>query len=242
MPAASRTSLTALALALALPSAQAQDRAEVADSPVTGPVLETMQAAGYTYVRVPDGTGEVWAACWETAVATGQVVTVPAGYVMRGFRSPTLQRTFDAVRFVPALGLGTNAVAPRNPAQLPPGHPRVETNAGNNVVWSFPAKIDPPPGGLSIADLRTHAKEWVGRDVLIRGRVVKYTQQVLDRNWLHLQDGSSDAPEACDITITTAGTTDLGRVVSVRGRLSANRDFGYGYAYDLLVEDARIEP
>lgn len=214
------------------------DRAE---NPVTGTVLETMDAGGYTYVRLKDGTNDLWAACWATSVATGQVVTVPAGYIMRGFRSPSLNREFAAIRFIPALGGVTNATATaHDPAQLPPGHP-VAGAAKTPSATVDTSPVAPPAGGLKIADLVARSKEFVGKEVLVRGRVVKFTQQVMGINWMHLQDGSSDTPAGCDITVTTDGVTELGQIVTARGKLSADRDFGYGYKYDLLIEKAQIE-
>ncbi|HQQ79032.1 MAG TPA: nucleotide-binding protein, partial [Thermoanaerobaculia bacterium] len=66
---------------------------------VSGTVLETMDAAEYTYMRLKTATGETWAAINKTKVAKGDAVTVTNAMVMDGFQSKTLNRTFDHILF-----------------------------------------------------------------------------------------------------------------------------------------------
>lgn len=241
-----RPAVLATATLLAGLAAQGQNPAPIpagfdrSDRAVTGPVLSTTNAAGYTYVQIKDGTNDLWAACWETQVSVGQVVTVPAGYTMKGFRSPSLQREFAAIRFIPALGGVTNATA-HDPAALPPGHPVADGTKPKTAPAPDVSPVAPPAGGHKIADVIARRQELVGKDIAVRGRVVKFTQQVMGINWLHLQDGSGATPAAGDITVTTDGVVELGQIVTARGKLSADRDFGYGYKYDLLIEKAQIE-
>jgi len=93
-----------------------------------GPVIETMNSGGYTYVHVDTGTGKVWAAAPQTQVAVGEQVTIPAGMAMQDFHSKTLNRTFELVYFVSTLGRGqgAGAAAPGMPA----GHPPTGTAPG----------------------------------------------------------------------------------------------------------------
>jgi hypothetical protein len=62
----------------------------------------------------------------------------------------------------------------------------------------------------------------------------------MGKNWLHVRDGSG-AEGTNDLTITTAGTLpNVGDTVVVTGNVALNKDFGMGYAYDVLVEDAQV--
>ena len=64
------------------------------DETVAGTVRETMDAAGYTYMQVETANGVRWVAANQTTVAVGDRVEA-AGTVMHGFRSNSLDRTFD---------------------------------------------------------------------------------------------------------------------------------------------------
>jgi len=97
------------------------------------------------------------------------------------------------------------------------------------------------------ADARTVAELWAqkgtleGKSVTVRGIVVKANNGVMGKNWIHLQDGSGDAAQGTnDITVTTGETAAKGETVTIRGTVRTNKDFGSGYVYQVLVEDAKI--
>jgi hypothetical protein len=75
--------------------------------------------------------------------------------------------------------------------------------------------------------------------VKVRGKVVKYNSGIMGKNWLHIQDGSG-AAGSNDLTVTTSANTKVGDTVLVAGVLSANKDFGSGYKYALIVQDAKV--
>ena len=61
----------------------------------------------------------------------------------------------------------------------------------------------------------------------------------MDRNWLHLQDGTRHG-EDFDLTVTTTESAQPDEIITVRGKIALNKDFGYGYSYKILLEEARI--
>lgn len=66
----------------------------------TGKVLETMNSAGYTYIRFQQADGmEKWAAVTEAKVAVGDTISVSESMVMTDFTSKTLKRTFPKIIF-----------------------------------------------------------------------------------------------------------------------------------------------
>ena len=93
--------------------------------------------------------------------------------------------------------------------------------------------------GQTVAEIITGKAKFVGKSIAVRGRVVKYNGGILGKNWLHVRDGSG-AEGTNDLTVTTAATAKVGDLVLVTGVLSANRDFGGGYKYALIVEDAKV--
>ncbi|MBI5440524.1 MAG: hypothetical protein HY900_04850 [Deltaproteobacteria bacterium] len=84
-------------------AAQPQQAAAQAPNGGKGKVLETMDAANYTYVKFDVSGTPVWAAAPKFKVKKGDTVVVPAGAPMPGFHSKTLNRTFDMIYFVPSV-------------------------------------------------------------------------------------------------------------------------------------------
>ena len=73
------------------------------------------------------------------------------------------------------------------------------------------------------------------------GKVVKFSARIMGKNWLHIQDGSGDTVAGTnDLTVTTNVVAKAGDTVLVSGKLAINKDFGYGYKYDVIIEDAKV--
>jgi hypothetical protein len=73
--------------------------------------------------------------------------------------------------------------------------------------------------------------------------VVKYNAAILGKNWFHLQDGSGKTADGTnDLTITTEAAVAVGDIVTVTGTVAIDRDFGAGYTYALMLEDATVTP
>jgi len=211
---------------------------------VTGTVVEAMDAAAYTYVRVDTGDGEFWAASNRFAVEVGDRVTFPLETPMRNFHSESLDRDFPVVYFVSYVVPEGEAPQTAEPASmdLPPGHPSLDA-----------FKIDPetaaamevkgPSDGLTIADVWKRRVDLAGTQVTVRGRVVKHNAGILGRNWFHIQDGSGELANGTnDLTVTTEAAVAAGDIVTVTGTVAIDRDFGAGYTYTVMLEDATVTP
>ncbi|MFZ0788434.1 MAG: hypothetical protein WAM94_02290 [Chromatiaceae bacterium] len=93
----------------------------------------------------------------------------------------------------------------------------------------------------TIGELYKEKAELAGKQVTLHGTVVKVNNQIMNRNFLHLQDGSGDAAEGTnDITVTSNDTAAKGDTVTVTGTVAVDLDFGSGYSYPMLVEKATI--
>lgn len=93
----------------------------------------------------------------------------------------------------------------------------------------------------SIADIYQEKAELAGKPVKLQGKVVKVNNNIMNRNFLHLQDGSGDPTVGTnDLTLTSDETAAMGDTVSVTGTLMVDLDFGSGYKYPLLLEKASI--
>ncbi|MBL0217256.1 MAG: DNA-binding protein [Myxococcales bacterium] len=209
--------------------------APAGDEGMSGTITETMDSGGYTYAKLDNGTRQVWVAGPETKLAVGTKIGTVSGTLMAGFRSTTLNRTFDEIYFIGSFPIAGSA--PPNP-HVAAGTPMTEM-APMAKPTELIERITPAPDGQTIAQLFAGKAGLEGKPIVVRGKVVKLNNGILGHNWLHIQDGTG-AAGTNDLTITTAATVALGDVVTVRGKLATNKDFGSGYKYDVLIEDAAI--
>lgn len=203
-----------------------------------GHVVETINTGGYTYVQVDTGSEKIWAAAPEFQINVGDEVTVPKGMPMTNYYSKTLDRTFDVVYFVSNI---VTADTREVTGQLPEGHPgstqkTIPAPGSKNIDFS---EIKKPKGGKTIAEIYSEKDELAGKDVTLRARVVKYNPNIMGKNWIHLRDGTG-AEGANDLTVNTDTSVRVGDTVRASGVLVINRDFGYGYEYDVIIEDAKV--
>ena len=214
----------------------------------TGEILETMNSGGYTYVKLDTGKGQVWVAATETQVAVGQRVTVPAGMLMKDFPSKTLDRTFPEIWFVggiqPESQAGNQAqggMPPSGMGGMPSGAMEQMANDGshNQVADAGVEPVAKVADGFDIAGIYAGGADLGGKTVKVRGRVVKFTPNIMGTNWIHIQDGTGEGPTA-DLTVTSNGGVNVDDVVVVEGVLAVNKDFGAGYRYTAIIENAKI--
>ncbi len=93
----------------------------------------------------------------------------------------------------------------------------------------------------SVGDLYKEKSALNGKQVALQGKVVKVNNGIMQRNFIHIQDGSGDAADGSnDLIVTTQDTVVVGDQVSVNGTVVLDQDFGFGYKYPLLVEQAKV--
>lgn len=229
---------------------------EQALTTVSGTVLETMDASDYTYMRLKTPAGETWTAVNKTKVAKGDAVTVTNAMTMDGFQSKTLNRTFDRILFgvlakpgeaaVPAAPMlsghqpATAAAAPPSAEQMAAQHGQAAGGPEDAPDVKVP-KAD-GPNARTVAQLWAERAALKGKEVVVKAKVVKVTSGVMGKNWLHVRDGSgSKATKDNDLSVTTDQTAKVGDVVTVSGTVSVDKDFGAGYAYPVIIENARLK-
>lgn len=246
--------LAALSLALLLGLAgctretpeEAALKAPIPEGMVRGTVLETMDSAGYTYMRIEFGEEKYWYATQQTEVAVGDVVQLSMGMMMRDFYADSLEREFNVIYFSGNMrNLSRPDVepvvteAPAMPAaEMPaPAHP---TPTPANVAPADIA-VEAFEEGKNIAWLYANKDELAGQQVSLRGKVVKYNSGILGWNFVHLQDGSGSAANGDnDVIVTTTAEVAPGDTVVASGTIVLDKDFGAGYSYPVLMDDASI--
>lgn len=204
------------------------------DGAVTVKVKAIEQVANYTYLLVKGKGPEYWIAVSSTEIQVGESITYQGGMLMENFHSKELERTFDKVLFLD--GLEGSQSSPASPM----GGGMAGTTQGSDVKTDrLETSIETEEGTVSIAEIYADPAAYEGKTIKVKGEVAKFNPNIMDRNWIHLQDGT-DFEGKYDLTITSKEGFVVGQVVSVEGILALNRDFGYGYNYEILLEEATV--
>ena len=203
-------------------------------APLKGTVIETMNSGGYTYARLKKDDGsEQWVAMPETTVTTGQALTVLPGAEMQNFESKTLKRKFDSIIFSGGVADAGAAAAPSGM----PAHPAVPKPAAEKIEVEKAAG----PNGYRVAEIFADPA-LDQKTVAVRGKAVKVLRGIMGKTWIHLQDGTGEAEKAThDLVVTSQDAPEVGTVVTMEGRVARDKDFGSGYRYAVIVEDAVVK-
>lgn len=202
---------------------------------ITGKVVETMNAGGYTYMLLEKEGKKSWVAVPPAEVKVGDEVKAQPGMEMGTFTSKTLNRTFDNITFSGGLVLSEEKLKAEEakkkahemikPAQVDLSNIKVEKAAGENAY--------------TVSELHGKAAELNNRPVVLKGKVVKVSKAIMGKNWIHLRDGSGDAATN-NMVVTSQELATVGETVTIRGTLHKDKDFGGGYFYKVIVEEATV--
>jgi len=199
-------------------------------STIDGKISNIINVPGYTYVEVETANDKVWAAVPNTSVNIGDEVSFSNGTQMQNFYSKSLQRDFPIIYFVARFNTDNGATTMSAAASAV--HGQLSQKPAAEPVKEF-NKVE---GGNTIAEIRARKDELNGATIRVRGQVTKFTTDVLDKNWIHIRDSSA----ADDLTVTTDATVAINDVVVIEGKLELDKDYGYGYVYPVILEDAKI--
>jgi hypothetical protein len=197
---------------------------------IAGNVTQTMDVTQYTYVEIDTSDGLVWVAGPVTEVKVGDAVEVSGGIQMVNFHSSTLDRTFDKIHLVSAIRVKSEQ---KDSSESAPG----DEDAGAEPQVSGIERIE---GGHTVGEIIAGKTSLAGSEVAVRGEVIKLNASIMGRNWLHLSDGTVGPDGEREITVSTEDIAAVGSTVVVRGTVATDRDFGSGYNYSVLIEDAKV--
>lgn len=207
-------------------------------TPFQGEVLESVNAGSYTYMRLKTKDGEVWAATMLTNMPKGTKVQLHDPMLMTNFESKAMGRTFDEIVFASAISTEHSSVA--TPAQqMAAAH----KGAASPVVNAPVVKVAKATGAnaKTVADIYAQRAKLNDKKVVVRGQVVKFSAGIMDRNWIHLRDGTgSDAAKSNDLLVTTKQTAKVGDVIVVSGLVKTDVNYGSGYAYSVVIDGATL--
>jgi hypothetical protein len=224
------------------PTAPAATAAPSAPLPLAGKVLQTMNSGGYSYVYIEQADGKkTWVAVAQTPVKVGAEMSFKPGTEMGKFESKALKRTFDSIIFSDGVLSGGSSTA-----ALDPGKNQGVSSGSQGAAKVKGAKISVSkatgPNATTVAEAYSKSAKLNKKKVVIRGQVVKISSGIMGKNWIHIQDGSGSEKKKTHNLVCTSKTdiADIGDVVTITGTLIKDRDFGAGYKYAVIIEDAKI--
>jgi len=204
---------------------------------VKGEVIEVKDVQSYTYLHLKTKDGESWAAVNKAPVRKGAEVTIENVTVMKNFESKSLKKTFPTIFFGTLAGTGGSAAGAGN--DMATAHSGLVKTTDNGDIHVPKAS---GANARSVADIMTKGAELKDKPVVVRGKVVKYNPEIMGKNWIHLRDGSGSATDNTnDVLVTTTNQTKIGDIVTIKGIVRTDKDFGSGYSYKVLIEDATLQ-
>jgi hypothetical protein len=223
--------------------------------PLSGKVLETMEGGGYTYILLGNGGEKTWVAAPQMKATVGQQLTLVPGFEFKNFNSKGLNRKFDKIIFsagvlnqpikLPesAINMAHKGVAG---AEQAAAQKETAKKADAKASEAAPVKVGhvakaKGANAYTIAQLYSNRAKLEKKPIVVRGRVVKVSTHIMKKNWIHIQDGTgSEKNKTNNLVVTTKNLPKEGAVVTVKGKIYNRLDFGYGYKYELIVQDAKV--
>lgn len=201
-------------------------------------VEDRIDASDYSYLQVSEKDGKkYWIAATKVDAAKGDILYYTKSMEMKNFHSNTLNRTFESVLFVDDIAKTPHNM--NNPNSTPP----IDAKTAHSQVLSTPkidVKIPRLKDGKTVEQVYNDMEKLNGKIIKIRGKVVKYNPEIMGRNWIHIQDGTGSGSNY-DLMVTSKDQTSVGQLITVEGKVATNKDFGAGYTYKVMIEDATVK-
>lgn len=212
---------------------------------------EALQTSQYTYLHVKDNGTDQWLAVPSMTAKTGETYYYKGGIQMTKFESKELHRVFETVTLLERVATNAADLDVEKPTEKSTAYTdNSSSSATDSGSSQYQRKQTPPEkkeikvaaakGGITIAELFSKKESWAGKTVKIKGQVTKYTPAVMNKNWIHIQDGT-DYNGKFDLTITSDNEVKVGDEVTFEGKISLDKDLGYGYFFEVIMEDATVK-
>ena len=94
-------------------------------------------------------------------------------------------------------------------------------------------------GILTLAELFTNNAKYANKRVTVQGNVTKFLPEIMNKNFRHLQNRQG-GDKAYDLAVTTLDKVKFGDMAKFSGVIALDKDFGAGYKYEVIMEDAKL--
>ncbi|ACZ11744.1 hypothetical protein [Sulfurospirillum deleyianum] len=188
-----------------------------------GVIKDVIHGGGYTYLEIEDAKKSYWIAVEGVDIPKGLEVRFQEEMRAKDFHSKSLNRTFDELMFASNLQHRTNVSEKGNLELI------------TAVVEHSPYQKE---GSMSVKEVLQKRPTLSGKSVSVSGKVVKASQNIMGRNWVHIQDGTGEGGEVGRVVFTSKELPKVGDIVTAQGVVAIDKDFGSGYIYKIIVENA----
>jgi hypothetical protein len=124
-------------------------------------------------------------------------------------------------------------------SQMPNQSMDGKTHMGQVTTEKMNVSVEPCAECITISKLLENKQSFSGKVIKVKGKVTKFNPAIMGKNWVHIQDGS-EFKGAFDLIITTDVMITVGETVTFSGKIVLDKDFGYGYTYSVLMEEAKV--
>ena len=192
---------------------ESQKKAQKSQRIYYGTVLEIKNVKGYKYLKVNEEGKEIWVAIANVDINIGDKIGYDKEIMMRDFKSKSLNQTFKEIFFVSDVYLAQKK------------KPFIEKET------------------YTIEEIHMWGENLEGKVISIDATVYKVLQGIMELDWVHLGDGTGNTMQLTDdLVFTTKKTTvKTGDKVTAKGTVVVDKDFGFGYFYKVIVQDATFE-
>jgi predicted heme/steroid binding protein len=215
-----------------------------------GKVLEITPVMGYKYLKVDENGTQRWVAIASAPVKVGDTIGYDKRTVMKDFKSKALGKTFKEIIFANDVYLPQKATAPGSLKSML-GLDKKDPHAGLGIKQApqadeeeKPAKPFVQKSQYTVEEVHMWRKSLSGKRVKVKGKIYKVSRNIMKRDWIHLGDGTGNEKKLTDDLVFTAvkAPVKAGDEVIATGKVTVDKDFGYGYFYRVIMEDASFEP
>ena len=209
-----------------------------------GKVLEIKDAMGYKYLKVDENGKTIWVAIANAPVKIGDKVGYDKKTIMKNFKSKTLKREFKEVIFASEVYLPSKPKPIKTMKDML-GLSKNDPHKGMGIGKSpkkdeKPAKPFVKKDTYTIEEIHMWRKSLSGKTLNIEGKVFKVSRGIMKLDWVHIGDGTGNEKKLTDDLVFTSTKADIkaGDSVIAKGKVVVDKDFGYGYFYRVIIQDA----
>ena len=192
-------------------------------------VEEVLNTEKYSYLNVTENGEKLWIAVPKMEVEIGGTYHFTEYLLKHNFESKEYNRVFETIYLVSDLHSHS-------------GESEGSAGHGGAAASETPShgsiEIERAEGSISLEELFSNREKYKNKTVQVTGKCVKVNSMIMNRNWVHIKDGSGDG---LDLTITTTENVQLNDVITIEGIIALEKDFGAGYKYDIIMEQGKLK-
>jgi hypothetical protein len=200
-------------------------------------VNEVLETSKYLYLNVTENEEQFWIATRIMDIVVGETYYYKGGLLKTNYESKDFNRVFEKIYLISSHLVSANHSAITDTTEENNLKTKQETTKPTvNAVKTISKKIE-VKGSMKISELVKNPKKFEGKTIQISGVCVKVNANIMNKNWIHLKDGSQDD---YDLVITSDTFIEEGSIITLKATVTLNKDYGAGYKYDLILENGTI--